>query len=73
MEGKIVCVEYPFCPSLENTKIIMNITSAKFIKGAVGNDFMLENDIPQVAFIGRSNAGKSSLINALTNQKNRMY
>jgi len=47
----------------------MNITSAKFVKGAVGNDFALENDIPQVAFIGRSNAGKSSLINALTNQK----
>ncbi len=47
----------------------MNITSAKFIKGAVGTDNILENTIAQVAFIGRSNAGKSSLINALTNQK----
>ncbi len=46
-----------------------NIRSAQFVKGAVGNDSMLENGIPQVAFIGRSNAGKSSLINALTNQK----
>ncbi len=48
----------------------MNITSAKFIKGAVGNDFTFENGIAQIAFIGRSNVGKSSLINSLCNQKN---
>jgi len=48
----------------------MNITSAKFVKGIVGSDPILENDTPQVAFIGRSNAGKSSVINYLTNQKN---
>lgn len=47
----------------------MNITSAKFIKGVVGQDNILENGIPQVAFIGRSNAGKSSLINSLTKSK----
>ncbi len=47
----------------------MNIQSAKFIKGIVGPDTALENDIPQVAFIGRSNVGKSSTINYLTNQK----
>ena len=47
-----------------------NIRSAQFVKGAVGNDTTLENGVPQIAFIGRSNAGKSSLINALTNQKN---
>lgn len=48
----------------------MKITSAEFIKGVVGADRILENGIPQVAFIGRSNVGKSSVINSLTGQKN---
>lgn len=47
----------------------MNIKTATFVKGIVGPDDALENDIPQIAFIGRSNVGKSSLINALTHQK----
>jgi len=47
----------------------MNIKTAQFIKGTLGNDESLENDIPQVAFIGRSNSGKSSVINSLVNQK----
>lgn len=45
----------------------MNITSAKFIKGLMGTDKILDDGIPQIAFIGRSNAGKSSLLNSLTN------
>jgi GTP-binding protein len=44
----------------------MNITSVKFIKGLVGDDPIMDDGIPQVAFIGRSNVGKSSLVNALT-------
>lgn len=48
----------------------MDIKSARFIKGIVGPDKALENSLPQVAFIGRSNVGKSSIINALTRQKN---
>jgi len=47
----------------------MNITSAKFITGIVGPDELLENGTPQIAFIGRSNAGKSSLLNSLTGKK----
>ena len=47
----------------------MHITSATFIKGIVGTDAILEDGIPQVAFIGRSNVGKSSIINSLTKQK----
>jgi len=47
----------------------MKITSTKFIKGVVGDDSILASDIPQIAFIGRSNVGKSSLINAITNSK----
>ena len=47
----------------------MKITSAKFITGMVSDIEILHNDTPQVAFIGRSNAGKSSLLNSLTNSK----
>lgn len=32
-----------------------------------------ENDLPEIIFAGRSNAGKSSLINSLTNRKNLAY
>lgn len=47
----------------------MQIKSAKFVKGIVGPDELFEDGKPQIAFIGRSNVGKSSVINALTNQK----
>ncbi len=46
----------------------MKIESAKFIKGVLGSDNILEDGIPQVAFIGRSNVGKSSVINSLVNR-----
>jgi GTP-binding protein len=44
--------------------------SAKFIKGVVGEDAILNNNYPQIAFIGRSNVGKSSTINSLVEEKN---
>ncbi len=47
----------------------MNIISAKFLKGVTGPDESLADGIPQVAFIGRSNVGKSSVINTLANKK----
>ncbi|MCD5380953.1 MAG: ribosome biogenesis GTP-binding protein YihA/YsxC, partial [Candidatus Pacebacteria bacterium] len=47
----------------------MQISSAKFIQGVVGDTAILDNGTPQIAFIGRSNAGKSSLLNSLTNSK----
>lgn len=43
-----------------------HITSAKFIKGIIGTDDLLYDGKFQVAFMGRSNVGKSSLINSLT-------
>jgi GTP-binding protein len=43
----------------------MKVNSAKFIKGLVGDDDLLVSSTPQIAFIGRSNAGKSSLLNSL--------
>src|SRR3989344_4036089 len=48
----------------------MKIKSAQFIKGVLGSDSMLENGIPQIAFIGRSNVGKSSVINSLVVRNN---
>jgi GTP-binding protein len=43
--------------------------SCDFVAGAA-QEWMLPNlNLPEVAFIGRSNVGKSSLINALTNRK----
>lgn len=54
--------------SLEYTNA-MNITSATFVKSARGSDAVLEDGRPQIAFIGRSNVGKSSVINALTGKK----
>jgi GTP-binding protein len=47
----------------------MQITSASFIKGIVGSDPILHDSLFQIAFVGRSNVGKSSLINLLTNTK----
>jgi len=47
----------------------MNITSAKFMRGVNGTDELLADGTPQVALIGRSNVGKSSIINSLTRQK----
>lgn len=46
----------------------MKIQSARFKKSAVSLDRCSAPDLPEFAFIGRSNVGKSSLINLLTNK-----
>jgi GTP-binding protein len=40
-----------------------------FVAGAMSASQLPDATLPEVAFAGRSNVGKSSLINALTNQK----
>lgn len=47
----------------------MNIYSAEFIKSSKLIEDCPEGNKPEYAFIGRSNVGKSSLINMLTNKK----
>ncbi|ATG97371.1 ribosome biogenesis GTP-binding protein YihA/YsxC [Mesoplasma lactucae] len=42
---------------------------SEFIKSAAGIEGWIDDDIPEVLFVGRSNVGKSSFINALTNNK----
>jgi GTP-binding protein len=39
------------------------------MKGIVGDDDLFGDGVPQIAFVGRSNVGKSSLINTLTGSK----
>ena len=48
----------------------MIIKSTEFIKSAVKPSQYPEGDLPEIAFAGRSNVGKSSLINVLVNRKN---
>ena len=42
--------------------------TAKFLTTAPTLDFLPPHDLPEIAFVGRSNAGKSTCINTLTQQ-----
>ncbi|MCX5807990.1 MAG: ribosome biogenesis GTP-binding protein YihA/YsxC [Proteobacteria bacterium] len=47
----------------------MKILNAVFLKSVTSYDNKKREDLPEVAFIGRSNVGKSSMINRLVMQK----
>jgi len=47
----------------------MKILSAEFLTGAVSCKQYPDSVCPELAFVGRSNVGKSSLINSLLNRK----
>ena len=48
----------------------MKIKTAEFVVSNTDYKLCPKETLPEYAFIGRSNVGKSSLINALANQKN---
>jgi GTP-binding protein len=47
----------------------MKITSAEFVKSAFKPSHYTTDGLPEVSFLGRSNVGKSSLINSLLQRK----
>ena len=48
----------------------INVNKAEFIKSAASTSQFINSSIPAVAFAGKSNVGKSSVINRLLNRKN---
>lgn len=51
----------------------MQYHEAKWIASCAEESQYPQTDLPEILFAGRSNAGKSSLINALVNRKNLAY
>lgn len=47
----------------------MKISAAEFVKSAFNRSHWTEDGLPEIAFLGRSNVGKSSLINCLLQRK----
>ena len=48
----------------------MNINNAEFIKSAASPKDFIYGSLPTIVFSGKSNVGKSSVINRLLNRKN---
>ena len=51
----------------------LNFNKVEFVKSAASPENFIRDGMPQFAFAGRSNVGKSSVINRLVNRKNMAY
>ena len=49
---------------------ILNLHNAEFIKSAAKKDGFIRDSMPKIVFSGKSNVGKSSVINRILNRKN---
>lgn len=48
----------------------LNVNKAEFVKSAATQSQFIQSSVPAVAFAGKSNVGKSSVINCILNRKN---
>ena len=62
----------PDCGSKEE-RMDLNFAKAEFSRSAGSREQFLRDGLPQFAFAGRSNVGKSSVINRLVGRKNLAY
>lgn len=58
---------------LHSLNKMINFAKAKFVKSAPTADLKPEKNLPEIVFVGKSNVGKSSLINALVKNSKLAY
>lgn len=55
---------------MEKQKSVVNLHNVEFLRSAVKESDFPHDTLPQIVFAGKSNVGKSSVINKLLNRKN---